>query len=268
MICLSLLLQFVAVYAAGAAGESIVDEWTYDNSILVTIDAEPGKIYTPADFPEIDAKEVLIIEKNQDFLELIVVLRVGSLRSGGSRSLCAIAYALSNNPLVQRVHFNEYMLREPMKDGYVSGYQDAVLAVIKEECYDDQKTYTPEDFPGFDFQYGSGSWQNNFYLHLLTPGHYNLCYAVDELAKNPSVKSVCPSRLIPGYYTPYGDSTGDRRVDIDDILEIREVIFGNYIPPLTAKCRNFWDVNSDGVIDIDDILQVRGVTFGTIQMHE
>ncbi|MCL2434261.1 MAG: MBL fold metallo-hydrolase [Clostridia bacterium] len=52
-----------------------------------------------------------------------------------------------------------------------------------------------------------------------------------------------------------GDVNGDDKVDIQDILALRDYIFNGNAPPEA-------DVNGDGKVDIQDILAVRDIIFG------
>lgn len=78
-LCAALALSMLAVFPIPTLGEEDVMEWTYDNSIVVTINTDTPQQFTPEDFPEIQCKSVWITEKSQDthgFLyELILVLR-------------------------------------------------------------------------------------------------------------------------------------------------------------------------------------------------
>jgi len=57
-----------------------------------------------------------------------------------------------------------------------------------------------------------------------------------------------------------GDIDGDGKINVDDILIIREIIFGLLKPNPEAMWAS--DVNEDGVVDIYDILAMRDIIFG------
>ena len=270
MICLSLLLQFVAVHAAGVAGESIVDEWTYDNSIMLYVESR-DEPYTPADFPEIDAAKVLVVDRwvwgAPPNLQLLIILKSGGLRSGGSRLLCDMAEKLSGNSLVKEIQANDLMPVDLPGKGWLStsAYSSHFAIILADDAeHNADKKYTAADFPGLEveatFQRNDG---NRSYLDvtLTTPNHYDLCHALDALARDPSVSYVRVYRGIPGIHSARGDVNLDDKLDIGDLLEVRHVIFGNYTPPTARLCHNYWDANYDGQVDIDDILYLRDGIF-------
>lgn len=78
-LCVALVVTILAVFPLPTLGEEDVMEWTYDNSIVVTINTDTPQQFTPEDFPEINCKSVWVTEKSQDtqgfIYELILVLQ-------------------------------------------------------------------------------------------------------------------------------------------------------------------------------------------------
>ena len=62
-----------------------------------------------------------------------------------------------------------------------------------------------------------------------------------------------------------GDVNDDESIDIDDILMLRNQMFG--IIDLNGTDFTYADMNYDGIIDIDDILLVRSIIFGVIDRY-
>ncbi len=56
-----LLCQGLVLVSAEESAEAL--EWTYDNSMLVKINAEESKVFTPEDFPDMNCIQVLTTEK-------------------------------------------------------------------------------------------------------------------------------------------------------------------------------------------------------------
>ena len=85
---LSLLLAMLifcqgAVLVSGvesSEGSAEAVEWTYDNSMLVKINTEESKIFTPEDFPDTNCIQVLTTEKirfsNQLHVRTTVLLSI------------------------------------------------------------------------------------------------------------------------------------------------------------------------------------------------
>jgi len=72
---------------------------------------------------------------------------------------------------------------------------------------------------------------------------------IEELERTSSVPRTLP-----------GDVTRDGSVDINDIIAVRDVIFGLLSAGHEYYCSA--DVNGDGIVDIKDTLFVRGIIFG------
>ena len=87
------------------AEESVV-EWTYDNSILVTVLVDEATAFSPADFPEVDCSSIRITEKSQieqDFLyEMILILQ-----NCGDWEIDKAIDAIGQNKIVKSVQRNE-----------------------------------------------------------------------------------------------------------------------------------------------------------------
>ena len=62
-LCVALALSMLAVFPIPTLGEEDVMEWTYDNSIVVTINTDTPQQFTPEDFPGIECKRVVGVNK-------------------------------------------------------------------------------------------------------------------------------------------------------------------------------------------------------------
>ena len=109
-----LVMAVVLLFAAApvsASGEGEDMEWTYDNSIIVTILAEKEKIFSPTDFPGIDCKSVWVTEKAHTeqgvIYELILVLR-----TFGAAELANAIDILNQYEMIKTVQRNEKFAKQ------------------------------------------------------------------------------------------------------------------------------------------------------------
>lgn len=65
-LCVTLAVALLAVFPIHTLGEEEVMEWTYDNSIVVTIKTDTPQQFTPEDFPEINCKRVVTVYKHSE----------------------------------------------------------------------------------------------------------------------------------------------------------------------------------------------------------
>lgn len=65
-LCVTLTVALLAVFPIHTLGEEGVMEWTYDNSIVVTIKTNTPQQFTPEDFPEINCKRVVTVYKHSE----------------------------------------------------------------------------------------------------------------------------------------------------------------------------------------------------------
>ena len=77
----------------------------------------------------------------------------------------------------------------------------------------------------------------------------------------PKFEEVFPYRDMERPSQKYGDVNGDGRVNIDDILLVRDVIFGT-VGDLSAQPRKNLLLGPDDAVTIDQILFIRNMIFG------
>lgn len=65
-LCVTLAVALLTVFPIHTLGEKDVMEWTYDNSIVVTIKTDTPQQFTPEDFPEINCKRVVTVYKHSE----------------------------------------------------------------------------------------------------------------------------------------------------------------------------------------------------------
>ena len=248
----SLLIQPASVFAAE-------EEWTYYNSIIVTIKPEKiteGKKYTPDDFPEIDASKVLVFSKGDNHLDLIIVLN-----QSGNEALASAIEAVSQNELVWNVSKNNYLPFESSatlnkdsatikvgekitlgcKSSDISGMpgfrEDEIEIRLIDDVYDDSKEYTPDDFPEYDIikVEQNKELDNQLVLTLKKSEYFNLCNTIDALANDPKIKSVSYVVLPTGARHVYNWSVADSSiVKFDSDINDDDILFGYKDVTLTA----------------------------------
>ncbi len=150
-------------------GASFLSETVdYYNSLLVTVGrGSEVRGYSPADFPEVEASEVYIIEKDKSDLTLALILE-----SSGEEALASAKEALRENELVKKVSNNGYFpfrstvevdksevtLRvgeevtlemESVNISTHSPFINNLLVKLTDGIYEEDKVYTVEDFPEY-----------------------------------------------------------------------------------------------------------------------
>lgn len=65
-LCVTLAVALLTVFPIHTLGEEDVMEWTYDNSIVVTIKTDTPQRFAPEDFPEINCKRVVMVYKHSE----------------------------------------------------------------------------------------------------------------------------------------------------------------------------------------------------------
>ena len=112
-LCVALALSMLAVFPIPTLGEEDVMEWTYDNSIVVTINTDTPQQFTPEDFPGIECERVLAVSKSTTN-EGIIYKLVLVLRDSGEYNVEKAIEIVQKDSRVQGVRKNdEYEFCEP-----------------------------------------------------------------------------------------------------------------------------------------------------------
>ena len=105
-LCVALAVLMLAVFPIPTLGEENVMEWTYDNSIVVTINTDTPQQFKPEDFPEIDCERVLAVSKSTTN-EGIIYKLVLVLRDSGEYNVEKAIEIATKDPSVTNASKNE-----------------------------------------------------------------------------------------------------------------------------------------------------------------
>lgn len=109
-LCVTLTVGLLAVFPIHTLGEGGVMEWTYDNSIVVTIKTDTPQQFTPEDFPEINCKRVVTVYKHEsdgtEGEKGILYSLVLVLKDSGDKAVEKALEAVQKNPRVTRTEKN------------------------------------------------------------------------------------------------------------------------------------------------------------------
>ncbi len=103
MLVIALVLGVLPV---SSMAEKTVTEWTYDNSIVVTVTVDTPQQFTPEDFPEVECKRVVAVSKStdEDGITYKLVLVLGTAETTEMEKAIEV---IQKNPKVQYAHENE-----------------------------------------------------------------------------------------------------------------------------------------------------------------
>lgn len=238
-----LLFQTAAVFAAS-------EDWTYENSVLVSLDeekAEAGKTYTPADFLEVEASKVMVYRKvDNKAIQLIIVLKTSN-----EQDLAAAMKALAKNELVSnvsqnnKVPFESYAslnkssaaLRvgetvalkcESTDISGVPGFS-AKNIVVQLEKVEEGKTYTPADFPEYPLSEVKEASEPGYSLlfTLQEEDYFTLCKTIDAMSKDARFKSVSDYVLPTGARIVHNWSIKDTSIaQFESDVETDAILYG------------------------------------------
>ena len=110
------------------AEEKRVLEWTYYDSIVVYVQTDETRAFTPEDFPEVDCRETMIVQKqtdndSKDITYTVVLI----LQQSGDEAMKRAIELIQENPLVSRAERNYKY--EQCEHRIILNHQNYVLLV-------------------------------------------------------------------------------------------------------------------------------------------
>jgi len=264
------------------ASMHVEDEWTYGSSILVKCLPKPPRgaeteygpdylffPYDKSDFPEIKQwiAEIFIMERRLEYMQLLIILKRDDMYD--NKALQEIRDVMKDNPNLLEDSKLSVIQNYYMYKGGVNPYK-------KHEIFYSEDlfifpSYVPYNKEQFEVFIGiipetvdvlaRESGLSYSYVATGLSNYFELCYIIDGMAHMPGCTEVYMNKLDGGPILPsmLGDANCDGIVNIEDIMFVRNIIYGDEDARISEK--GYTNLLFEDPISINSILLIRNVIF-------